>query len=232
MAEHKNPPFVMVNKEALDTDAWRAMSMGARVLYIALRRRFRNDRHNNGRIFLSQRDAAKEIGRDTNQITRWFRELQHFGFIVQTKPGWLGLDGVGRAPHWRLTECGYMKEPATQDYLRWDGTPFKTPRPKKQNPVREITDAHVREKGDTAVRESTDIGLKRRPRQHGHTHSQIVRGSTDISSIPSTSGAAARSSRPRSPPVASIGPEIDASPLDVLPAFFEAEAADASEAPS
>jgi hypothetical protein len=185
MGEQKNPPFVMVTNQVLDSSAWRAMSTGARVLYVALRRRYRNDRHNNGRIFLSQRDAAKEIGRDTNQITRWFRELKHYGFIVQTKPGFLGLDGAGRAPHWRLTECGYMKEHPTQDYLHWDGTPFKPPQPRKQNPVRETTDAHVREKGDTVVRESTDVGVKRRPRKHGHADKQSVRETTDISSIPS-----------------------------------------------
>ena len=144
MGRHeKHAPFVAVNKQVLDSDAWRAMSMGARSLYIAIKRRYRNDRHNNGAIFLSQRDAAEELGRDTNQITRWYRELHHYGFVVQTKPGCLGLDGAGRAPHWRLTECGYMKAPPTQDYLRWDGVPFKTRRPKKQNPVRETTDAHM-----------------------------------------------------------------------------------------
>jgi hypothetical protein len=123
--KEKQPPFVMINKQVLDSRAWRAMSMGARVLYIALKRRYWSDRHNNGRIYLSQRQAEKEIGRDTNQITRWFRELQHYGFIVQTQRGSLGLDGAGRAPHWRLTECGYQKQTATQDYLRWDGMPFR-----------------------------------------------------------------------------------------------------------
>ena len=125
--KEKQPPFVMINKQVLDSGAWRAMSPGARILYIALKRRYWSDRHNNGRIYLSQRNAEKEIGRDTNQITRWFRELQHYGFIVQTQRGSLGLDGAGRAPHWRLTECGYQKQPATQDYLRWDGTPFREP---------------------------------------------------------------------------------------------------------
>jgi hypothetical protein len=124
-------PFVMIHRQVLDSKAYRTMSMGARTLYTALRRRYWKDRHNNGRIYLSQRDASKELNRDTNQITRWFRELQHFGFIVQTKGGSLGTDGVGRAPHWRLTELGYMKEKPTEDFLRWDGTPFRdAPTPK------------------------------------------------------------------------------------------------------
>ena len=67
--------------------AYRCLSMGARVLYVALKRRYWRDRHNNGRIYLSQRDTSRELNRDTNQITRSFRELQHFGFIVQTNRG-------------------------------------------------------------------------------------------------------------------------------------------------
>ena len=118
-------PFAMIMKQVLDSKAWRNMSMGARVLYVSLRRRYWKDRHNNGRIYLSQRNASIELGRSTTQITRWFRELQHYGFIVQTQRGSLGTDGVGKAPHWRLTECGYHKEPPTQDFLRWDGTPFR-----------------------------------------------------------------------------------------------------------
>jgi hypothetical protein len=39
---------------------------------------------------------------------------------------------MGRAPHWRLTEVGYMKEQPTKDFLKWDGTPFREiPRPAK-----------------------------------------------------------------------------------------------------
>jgi hypothetical protein len=35
------------------------MSDGERSLYVALKRRYNQTTHNNGRIFLSQRDAAK-----------------------------------------------------------------------------------------------------------------------------------------------------------------------------
>src|SRR5262249_34579278 len=39
-------------------------------------------------------------------------------------PGFLGVEGKGQAPRWRLTELGYMNEPPTRDYARWNGTPF------------------------------------------------------------------------------------------------------------
>jgi len=98
-------PFVPVDQEMLNSPAWRAMKMGARMLYIHLKRRWSFKQRNNGRIFLSQRDAQEEMGvGDRDSISRWFRELQHYGFIVMTDPGGLGVNGKGRAPHWRLTE--------------------------------------------------------------------------------------------------------------------------------
>jgi hypothetical protein len=129
------PPFVPLLIDTLDTSAWRAMSHGAKVLYIALRRRYSPNNHNNGRIFLPQRAAAKELNSKHTQIARWFRELQHYGFIVMQTAGCLGADGHGKAPHWRLTELGYMRDPPTRDFAKWDGRAFKDkikPRPKKR----------------------------------------------------------------------------------------------------
>jgi hypothetical protein len=124
------PPFVMVLCSTLDTPAWRAMSHGAQALFIALKRRYWQKIHNNGRLFLSQRQAAKELKSHHNQIARWYRELQHYGFIRMTQGGYLGVEGKGQAPRWRLTELGYMKEAATEDFKRWDGTPFKNKKTK------------------------------------------------------------------------------------------------------
>jgi hypothetical protein len=139
------PPFVPLLKDTLDSSAWRAMSHGAKVLYVSLKARYNSGQHNNGRIFLSQRAASREVGSGFNEIARWFRELQHYGFIVMISPGCLGVDGKGKAPHWRLTECGYMNDPPTRDFVRWDGTKFRdTVRPKKQNPVTEIHNTSLR----------------------------------------------------------------------------------------
>ena len=81
------PPFVPLILSTIDSPAWKALSHGARSLYVALRRRYSQNVHNNGRIYLSQRVAAKEIGSHHNEIARWFRELQFYGFIVMTKGG-------------------------------------------------------------------------------------------------------------------------------------------------
>src|SRR6516164_197945 len=124
------PPFVPLLIDTLDQPAWRAMSHGAKMLYVQLKRRYSFNSHNNGRLFLSQRLAAKELNSHHTQVARWFRELQHYGFIVMQMPGFLGVEGKGQAPRWRLTELGYMKEAATEDFKRWDGTPFKNKKTK------------------------------------------------------------------------------------------------------
>jgi hypothetical protein len=117
-------PFVPLLKATLDAPAWKAMSHGARILYVALRRRYNQNFHNNGHLFISQRDAAEEIGSHHNEIARWFRELQHYGFIVRTAEGSLGVEGKGKAPHWRLTELGYMRDPPTLEFMSWDGQKY------------------------------------------------------------------------------------------------------------
>jgi hypothetical protein len=49
-----------------------------------------------------------------------------------TNGGGLGVDGKGKAPHWRLTEAewsggrnGNTWMLPTKDYLKWDGTKFQ-----------------------------------------------------------------------------------------------------------
>jgi hypothetical protein len=106
------PPFVPYLKETMQEPAWKAMSLGARMLYLHIKARYNKQSHNNGRLYLSTRTAAKELGGSSlHQVGRWFRELQHYGFIVMTAGSCLGVDGKGRASKWRLTELGYMNDP-------------------------------------------------------------------------------------------------------------------------
>jgi hypothetical protein len=64
-------------------------------------------------------------------LRRWFRELEYYGFIRMVSPPHHGLNGHGRAAHYRLTEEPYLGKPATRDFLNWDGAIFheqKSPR--------------------------------------------------------------------------------------------------------
>jgi len=64
---------------------------------VSSKARYNSAQHNNGRVFVSQRTASQEIGSSYAEIARWFRELQYYGFLVQTKGGSLGLNSKGTA---------------------------------------------------------------------------------------------------------------------------------------
>jgi hypothetical protein len=114
-------PFVPLLITTLNSPAWKALSHGAKVLYIALKRRAPNA-HN--RCYLSYRDAEDEIRANKRNIAQWFRELKYYGFIALAQPGCLGVEGRGKAPHWRLTEKGIAGvEHPTNDFQRWNGVP-------------------------------------------------------------------------------------------------------------
>jgi hypothetical protein len=61
-------PFVPMLVAIWEAPAWRAMDPIARLLWIALRRKLRNGGLNNGKIWLSCRDAAEEIGGNKDTI--------------------------------------------------------------------------------------------------------------------------------------------------------------------
>ena len=192
-------PFVPMLTETMKSAAWRATSPHARIVYIALKSRYSFDARNNGRIYLSARAGAEETGLDRTRIARSLRELQHYGFIVMTEAGCLGLNGRGKAPHWRLTELGYMHEPATKHFLKWDGELFheqKSPAyytrrdgrlaklgaTQKQNPVRtsltdcqSVTDITVSERSRQLPDKESE-----RPR---HINGVACQSVTDISTI-------------------------------------------------
>ena len=132
--------FVPLLHSTLDTSAWRALSHGARSIYVALKRRVPKGRN---QAYLSHRDAVREVG-SKNRIGEWFSELEHYGFTVKIRHGSLGFEGNGKATIWRLTELGQTSktsggvfEPPTNEYLKWDRTLFvrKRRERKKQNPV-------------------------------------------------------------------------------------------------
>jgi hypothetical protein len=170
------PAFVPMFKETITSPAWRALSHGARSLFLALKFRYNSEHKNNGKIYISTRDAADELGSNRDACQRWFRELQHYGFSVMTNPGCLGVDGKGKAPQWRLTELGYMGDPPTREFLRWNGTKFHDAQ--KQNPGREsgsrvdakagpLVDAKAGPPTDQSGRETGSISSHRGGRETG-----------------------------------------------------------------
>jgi hypothetical protein len=217
MSKQKSPPFVMITKEVLDAPAWKAMSHGARSLYVALKRRYSQNFKNNGHIHLSQRKAIKEIGAGFSEIGRWFRELQYYGFIVMIEPGCLGVEGKGRAPHWRLTEVAYMRgtsskgmqDMPTRDFAHWNGDRFSRHHAGGDDKIK--TESRSRkpehpapENRSTPAPENRSTNGEKRSRKPEHTDTPTAPENRSISMKPSRVGGrvlseAAADTRPEAP---------------------------------
>jgi hypothetical protein len=137
--KNRLPPFIAVFKSIMAMPAWRAMSIGARLLNIELRGHLRNGCSNNGSVHLSCRKGAEALGVTTTSIVHWFAENEHYGFLRKTSEGFLGVDGRGIAAKYRFTDVAHGTHPPTRDFEKWDCELFaytrRRPARKKQNPV-------------------------------------------------------------------------------------------------
>jgi hypothetical protein len=129
----KLAPFVALFRHTIKTKAWRALSVGARATFLALKTNYNTNAQN--AVFLSTRDGAKEFGASKNTVGKWLRELEHYGFIVAVRRAHLGVEGEGRATLYRLTDCPYAGSAPTYEFQNWDGVLYDR---KKQNPVSKI----------------------------------------------------------------------------------------------
>ena len=208
--------FVPLLHATMDSPAWRAASHGARSLYVALKRRHPRERST---AYISYRTAQKELTASPSKIREWFAELEHYGFTVLHQAGCLGVDGKGKAPHWRLTELGStgrasadgMFDPPSRDYLHWDGVLFD-PKPfrrgskwdyEKQNPA-----SHVRST-PLPTSEAPPLSTSEAPKPESVSH--VVHIQPDegashvvhISRVTTTGDSPAKA--PASPPTSSEG---------------------------
>jgi hypothetical protein len=180
-------PFVPLNRDMMKTPAWQALSHGARSLFVALKWHY-NKRIGNA-VYKSTRDAAKELGSHKDRITRWYRELEYYGFIRQISGGCLGVYGVGKAPHWRLTDDHYLGQPPTRDYLKWNGEKYhgqKSPayyKRKKQNPVPKTRDTLSLKQG-TVASENAPENVQSVPKTGDIKTAATVPKIGDITSLP------------------------------------------------
>ena len=123
--------FVQLPEWLLASQAWASMKPGPRALYVELKRRYNGS--NNGKIFLSHREAAKalSVGRDT--VGGYFAVLLERGFLVQTRGHCLGPAGIGQAATYALTEDVLDGQAATKDFMRWQWPKKQKPRRKSQH---------------------------------------------------------------------------------------------------
>jgi hypothetical protein len=117
--------FARLDHRLLESPAYRALSPNARALLIEIV--MLHNGLNNGRIFLSRKDAAALIGLADEKATgAAFSELQALGFISMTRDASFRIKaGVGpRSREWRLTfEPVTNRSGPTHDYLTREPAP-------------------------------------------------------------------------------------------------------------
>jgi hypothetical protein len=126
-----------------------------RALYATLKGRYNIKLQN--AVYVSTRDAEEELGQYSTRrnVMRWFRESLHYRFIVMVSPAHHGVNGHGKAPHWRLTEEWFLSKAPTRDFLSWDGIPFTE---KRKRTAPSFT-AKNRIRGDHGVTTLVQTGL-------------------------------------------------------------------------
>jgi hypothetical protein len=92
--------FVMLEDDLLASDAWAFLKPAAKVLFIELKRQFTGS--NNGKIFISHRDAALKLGMHRNSIGGLFKQLEDVALIERTANAKIGPAGIGAATLWKI----------------------------------------------------------------------------------------------------------------------------------
>jgi hypothetical protein len=101
--------------------------------------------------------AQKSLNAHRDTVQKWLRELEHYGFIVKVRGAHLGLEGVGKAALYRLTDCPYAGQAPTYDFQSWDGVLFEE---KKQNPGLRIRPPRPKKPAIRSKVEMTETGKK------------------------------------------------------------------------
>ncbi|SMC70399.1 hypothetical protein SAMN06297251_10639 [Fulvimarina manganoxydans] len=92
-------------RTTMEEPAWKALSTTAQALYPWLKLEWRGpDANNNGKIRLSTRQAGDRLGVRAATAALAFHDLQRKGFIVQTEPACLGIEGAAKSPAYEITE--------------------------------------------------------------------------------------------------------------------------------
>jgi len=119
----KLPPFVPLFRHTIKSPAWKVTSVGARATFFELKTNYNTKAQN--AVYLASRTGGKQLNASKNSITKWLRELEFYGFIVKVRGAHLGLEGVGKAALYRLTDCHYAGQAPTYDFQNWTGELFK-----------------------------------------------------------------------------------------------------------
>jgi hypothetical protein len=193
----KLAPFTALFRHTTKSAAWLALSVGAKATFVALQS-LHNDKAQNA-VWISARDAVEQygLGQTKDAVGTWFKELEHYGFVVMVQGAHLGATGKGKSATYRLTDRYHAGKPPTYDFMSWDGVLFEPTKRvdkrgtsrlyalKKQNPVQHPRTVYPTPTDIRAGDDMAEIGNKCPYPTDIRAESECPYP-TDISSSPST----------------------------------------------
>jgi hypothetical protein len=126
----KLAPWIAMDRHQHKSAAFASLSAVAQALLVHLTYNYHTKMMNS--VWMSARLGAKKLNTSKDTAARALLELEHYGFIVKVQGAHLGVNGMGKSAHYRLTAQRYGNLGATHDYDKWNGEIFSI---KKQNPV-------------------------------------------------------------------------------------------------
>lgn len=131
--------WTQIHLATMDNPAWRALSPMAQALFPWLRLEFKGPKaNNNGRLQLSQRDAARKMGvKKAETIGKAFHDLQAKGFVKVHQCAALGIEGKGKSFQFEITDLAMPGPRNRPSYLfkEWEeGKDFAVSRAAISNP--------------------------------------------------------------------------------------------------
>ncbi len=112
----KTPRFIMIRHSIMDTPAWRDLTGVAVKLLLHVVKLHNGS--NNGRLALTEQQAADTIGVSRNTASRAFEELMSHGFLSVTERSAFHVK-TKRPSLWRVTFIHAEGKGPTNEYLRW-----------------------------------------------------------------------------------------------------------------
>lgn len=114
---------IRLERYVYESEAWDSMGFAAQILWLALT--YRHNGKNNGRIFLSYREARKKMKCGNSTIRRAFEELEDRRFIRVMKKGGFSQKHAtegARASEYKLTHLvSDVNDPDYRAFRRWNG---------------------------------------------------------------------------------------------------------------
>jgi hypothetical protein len=137
----KLAPFIAMDRNQYKSAAFAQLSAVAQAMLVHLTYNYNSIRMND--VWMAAREGAIKLNVSKTCAAKALHELEHYGFIVEVRGAYLGVNGNGQSAHYRLTAQRYGEIGATRDYEKWNGEIFS---PKKRGkPERHTTKPWIAE---------------------------------------------------------------------------------------